>query len=44
MARKSKKLEEIMDVFDEDDHIDENELEELEIDCNFIYELETNCF
>ncbi len=44
MARKSKKLEEIMDVFDEDDYIDENELEELEIDCNFIYELETNCF
>ena len=44
MARKSKKLEEIIDVFDEDDYIDENELEELEIDCNFIYELETNCF
>lgn len=42
MARKSKELEKIIEIFSEEDRINENELEMLEIDSKFIYEINEN--
>ena len=39
MARVSKELKEVIEMFDEYEKIDENELEELELDSEFIYDL-----
>ena len=42
MARKSKELEEIKNIFKDEETINEEEMERLEIDCNFIYEIQEN--
>ena len=42
MARKSKELEEIKNIFKDEETINEEEIEKLEIDCNFIYEIQEN--
>lgn len=42
MARKSKELEKIIEIFSEEERISEDELEMLEIDSKFIYEINKN--
>ena len=42
MARKSKELTNILELFNEDEFIDENELELMDIDAKFIYNLNEN--
>ena len=42
MARKSKELEEIIKLFDEDEKIEDKNIEKLELDSKFIYDLKEN--
>ena len=42
MARKSKELEEIQNILKDEEKIEESEIEELEVDCQFIYEINEN--
>ena len=42
MARKSKELTNILELFNEDEFIDEDELELMDIDAKFIYNLNEN--
>lgn len=42
MARKSKELTDILELFNEDEFLDEEELELMNIDAKFIYKLNEN--
>ncbi len=42
MARKSEELENIIEIFNNDERINEEEIEELKLDAKFIYELKDN--
>lgn len=42
MAKKSKELENIIEIFEYEERIDEEELEKIEIDVKFIYQIQEN--
>ncbi|MBP3921200.1 MAG: transposase family protein [Bacilli bacterium] len=42
MAKKSKELENIIEIFEYEERIDEEKLEKMEIDVKFIYQMQEN--